>query len=457
MIQTEVKQLGAHEHEVRATLPQAEYDRIFNEKLAQFRQRARLPGFRPGKTPINVIKKQFAVELHQQVTEELVRTHYATAIEQSGLSPAVQPELGFPAATPDSDFAFTLKVTTWPTVALDLPATEVEKLELSVEESDIQDVVDRMMKNNCRFVADDDRAAQEDDELVIDFVGSIDGAKFEGGSAEDVKLVLGEGRFIPGFEEQLIGVKAGDDVTLHVRFPDDYSAPHLAGKEAEFAVTVHRVGRPETLENEEQLAEQIGFDSAEAIRADVRKRLEAEARRIEGEVNRDAVVAAVLAQGQPELPEALIQEQIRASVQQLRQQLKRQGMPLDEEFFDDEMKQKMRERAITALGGGVVMRSLMDAADIKVEDADLQAELARMVEEYPEAERAAALANLKNNKQQMEQIEDNLIERACIDYALSQMKVTVDAQTLSDWQDAQDAMREAAEEEAAESADAEEE
>jgi len=438
MIQTEVKELGAHEHEVQATLPQAEYDRLYQEKMAQMRQQARLPGFRPGKTPIHVIKKQFGGELHQQVTEELIRTHYAEAIEKSGLTPAVQPELGFPSVAPSSGFAFTLRVTTWPNIALDLPSTKVEKLEVSVEAADIQNVVDRMMKNNCQFVADDTRAAHNDDELVIDFVGSVDGENFEGGTAEDVKLVLGEGRFIPGFEEQLVGAKAGDAVAVKVCFPEDYNAPHLAGKNAEFAVTVQQVGKPESLENEDDLAKQVGFADGEAIRLDVRNRLEQEAKKIGDEANRDAVIAAVLAQDAPTLPEALVQEQIRASVQQLRQQLKGQNMPLDEEFFDDDMKAQMRVRAERSLFGGVVMRALMEAANLEVGEKEIDAELALMVAGYPEAERSAAIANIKSNKQQMDQVEDRLIELGCIDYALSQMSVTVDSQTLSDWQDAQE-------------------
>jgi len=449
MIQTEVKQLGAHEHEVRARLPQDEYDRLYKEKMAQMRQQARLPGFRPGKTPPHVIKKQFGGELHQQVTEELIRTHYAAAIEKSGLVPAVQPELGLPSLAPSSGFEFTLRVTTWPNVVLDLAATSVEKLEISVEEADIQNVVDRMMKNNCRFVADDTRAAQNDDEMVIDFVGSVDGENFEGGTAEDVKLVLGEGRFIPGFEEQLVGVKAGDDVILKVRFPDGYNAPHLAGKDAEFAVTVHQVGRPETLETEDDLAKQVGFADGDAIRVDVRNRLQQEAKKIGDNANRDAVVTAVLAKHAPELPEALIQEQIRASVQHLRQELKGQGMPLEDDFFDEGMKENMRARALSALSAGVVMRSLVEAGELEVGDEAVQAELEQMVEVYPEEERAAAAINLKSNKQQLEQIEERLIEQGCVEYALSQMQVTVDAQALSKWQDAQ----EEAEKEAADSAE----
>ncbi len=441
MIQTETKALGNHEHEVRARLPRAEYDRVFKEKMADMQHKVRLPGFRPGKVPPHVIRQQFGTDLHHQVAEELIRTHYETVIEQSGLTPAIRPELDLPAAGGD-DFEFVLKITTWPSIDLKLDETEVERLELVVEESDIEAVVDRMMKNNARFVADDKRKAEEDDQLVVDFVGSIDGVPFDGGSAEGVKLVLGEGRFIPGFEEQLIGVMAGDERTLKVRFPDDYNAPHLAGKDAEFAVVVHEVGRPEAWDSPDALAESLGFDDAEAMRASVRNRLEAEASEICDRENREAVVQAILSGTELNLPEGLIQEQIRANVQRMRQELKQRGVPLDESQFDDDLKQRIRESAVENLSAGAVMRSLIEAAKIEVSSTDVQEELNRIVSQYPEDQRAAVMTNIRSNKAQMEQIEDMLTERACVAYALGKMKVTTNSHGLSAWQDAQDAQKE---------------
>ncbi|MDX8409755.1 MAG: trigger factor [Mariprofundales bacterium] len=440
MIQTEVNKLSDHEHEVRARLPQAEYQRLYREKLGEMRQKARLPGFRAGKTPPAVIEKQFGMELHQQVAEELIRTHYAKVIEDSGLEPALQPEMSLSPAAPKADFEFSLKVTTWPTLTTDLSTLSVEKLELGVEDEDIEGVVDRMMKNNSRFVADDDRAAQEDDEITMDFVGSmVDGVEFDGGAGEDVKLVLGEGRFIPGFEDQLIGAKAGDAVVVKVTFPDDYQAEHLAGKDAEFAVTVHQVAAPESLDNAEDLAKQVGFDDAAAMEASVRARLEKEAERLMREAWRKAVLLAMLDGQQLSLPEALVQEEMRARVQSLRQDLQQKGLPIDSSFFDDAMKAKVRERAEQGLLEAVAVRSLVLAGDVDVDDAALNSEIEQIALDYPEGERTQMLASVRGNREQMEQVRNMLVDRDAIVYALSQMQVTVSAQGLSAWQDAQEA------------------
>ncbi len=446
MIQTEVNKLNDHEHEVRARLPQAEYQRLYREKLGDMRQKARLPGFRAGKTPQAVIEKQFGMELHQQVAEELIRTHYAKVMEDSGLEPALQPEMSLSPAAPKADFEFTLKVTTWPTLTTDLSTLSVEKLELGVEDEDIQGVIDRMMKNNSRFVADDDRAAQEDDEVTIDFVGSIDGVEFDGGTGEDVKLVLGEGRFIPGFEEQLTGAKAGDDVVVNVVFPEDYQAEHLAGRDAAFAVTVHQVAAPEALENEEDLAKQVGFDDVDAMRASVRARLETEATRLMTEERRKAVLIAMLSGQEISLPEGLVQEEMRARVQSLRQNLQQKGMPIDSSFFDEEMKAKVRERSEQGLLEAVAIRSLALTGDVEVDDAALEREIEQIAQDYPEDERSQVLASVRGNREQMEQVRNMLMDRNAIDYALTQMQVTVHKEGLSAWQDAQEAAQKAAEE-----------
>ncbi|MDQ6950084.1 MAG: trigger factor [Mariprofundales bacterium] len=439
MIHTEVNKVGDHEHEVRARLPQAEYQRIYREKLGEMRHKARLPGFRAGKTPVAVLEKQFGGELHQQVAEELIRTHYAKVIENSGLEPAVQPEMSLSPTAPKADFEFALKVTTWPVITSDFATLKVEKLELQVEDVDIQGVVDRMMKNNNRFVADDARAAQEDDEITIDFSGAIDGVAFDGGTGEDAKLVLGEGRFIPGFEAQLVGAKAGDAVTVNVTFPEDYQAEHLAGQAAVFAITVHQVAAPQPFADEEALAQQVGFDDAEMMRASVRLRLESEAERLMLEEWRRAVVVTVLAGQDVSLPEALVQEEIRARVQSLRQDMQRQGAPIDASFFNDEMKGRVRVRSEEALRESVVVRALIEAGAVEVDDAELHREITKITQDYPKAERAEVLAKVRADRAQQEQVRSALIDRKAVEYALSQMEVTTQLEGLSAWQDAQEA------------------
>ncbi|PJA32760.1 MAG: trigger factor, partial [Zetaproteobacteria bacterium CG_4_9_14_3_um_filter_53_7] len=307
MIHTEVKTLANNEHQVHVTVPQGEYDRVYTIQMNKLASQAKLPGFRPGKTPAHVIKKQFGAKLHEDTISELIQAHYITAIESSGLNPAVQPILDIPATQPAEGFEFTMKVTTMPEVKLaDLSKLAFDKTTVNVEKEDVDQVIDRLMKSQVKFEIEAERAAVIGDQLHIDFVGSIDGEEFAGGKGEDVPLVLGEGRFIPGFEEQLVGKKAGDDVMIDVTFPENYQAAHLAGKAASFASNVKSVGKPIAAGNEDELAAMVGFENGVALREDAQKRLDEEAEQASFSTTRDAALDALIAANAMELPETLV-------------------------------------------------------------------------------------------------------------------------------------------------------
>ncbi|MBL4775851.1 MAG: trigger factor, partial [Mariprofundus sp.] len=278
MIQTDVKELATHEYEVRVMVAQGEYDRIYAEHMKKLSMQAKLPGFRPGKTPAQVIKKQFGAKLHEDTVSALVQAHFVTSIESSGLNPAVQPIIDVPADQPTDGFAFTMKVAVWPEVELaDLSELTFDQTIVNVEDSDVEQVIERLMKSQVKFDIKAESVAENGDQLHIDFVGSIDDEEFDGGKGEDVPLVLGEGRFIPGFEAQLMGKKAGDDATVEVSFPDDYQAAHLAGKAAMFATQIKSVGKPVKASNNDELAKMVGFDDGAALTADAQNRLDEEA------------------------------------------------------------------------------------------------------------------------------------------------------------------------------------
>jgi len=202
MIQTEVKELGTHEYQVHVTVQQGEYERIYSAQIQKLTRQAKLPGFRPGKTPIDVIRQKFGSQLHDDTVSELLQTHYIKAIESSGLNPAIQPELDISQVQGDKGFEFTIKVTTWPEVeAGDLSRLVFDETTVAVEAADIQSVVDRLMESQVSYREENDSKLETGDQAHIDFVGSIDGEEFDGGKGENVALVIGEGRFIPGFED----------------------------------------------------------------------------------------------------------------------------------------------------------------------------------------------------------------------------------------------------------------
>jgi len=441
MIQTEVKALGSNEHQVHVRLPQGEYDRIYAEQIQKLSRQAKLPGFRPGKTPNQVIEKQFGAKLHDDTISELIQANYTKAIESSGLVPAVQPELDIPAVQPSGTFEFTMKVTTWPKVEVKkLSKLAFNQTKVEVEAADIEAVIERLQKSQVKFEEEAGRKAEIGDQLHIDFVGSIDGEAFEGGKGEDVALVLGEGRFIPGFEEQLTGHAAGDDVTVEVAFPAQYQAAHLAGKDASFATTVKNVARPVKAESEDALATMLGFDDAAALRADVKARLSEEAEEASLSSTREAALDALLAANELDLPEALIAEDMRATTGRVLENMKQQGMEADRAMFEDEaFKKEVRERSEKGLKLSVLLQAVREMGDVSVDDAGIEAEIERQAQQYPAEQHDQFKAWIKGQQEQMASLRERLLERKCVAYIVAEAKVKSVTKALSVWQKEQEA------------------
>ncbi len=436
MIQTEVKELGKNEYQVHVRVPQGEYERIYAGQIQKLSRQAKLPGFRPGKTPRQVIEKQFGAQLHDDTVSELIQANYVKAIESSGLVPAVQPELDIPSVQGSDGFEFTMKVTTWPKVEVKgLSKLKFETTTVEVEDADIEAVIERLKKSQVKFEVEKGRKAEQGDQLHIDFVGLVDGEPFEGGRGEDVALVLGEGRFIPGFEEQLIGHAAGDDVTVEVTFPEQYQAAHLAGKDASFAVTIKSVARPVHAKDEDDLAGMLGFDDAAALRADVRARLEEEAEQASFSSTREAALDALLVANDVEMPEALIAEDMRATTQRVIENMKQQGVQADRSMFEDEaFRKEVRERAEKGLKLSVLLQAVRELGDVSVDDAEVDAEIDRQSKQYPEEQREQFKAWIRGQQEQMASLRERLLERKCIEYIVSEAKTKPVKKPLSEWQ-----------------------
>jgi len=365
-----------------------------------------------------------------------LQAHYVTAIESSGLTPAVQPMLDIPATQPSSGFEFTMKVTTWPTVDLtDLSKLEFDATKVEVENSDVDSVIERLQKSQVKFNIEPERKAENGDQLHIDFVGMIDGEEFDGGRGEDVPLVLGEGRFIPGFEEQLIGAAAGDEVAIEVSFPADYQAAHLAGKDASFATVVKSVGKPETAADEDALAVMLGFDDAAALRADARARLDEEAEQASFTATREAALDALLAAHEISLPEMLLEQDMRETTKRVLDNMKQQGMePPVDMLKDESFKQEVRTRSERGLKLSVLLQQVRETADLSVDDSQINAELDRQAQQYPEEQREQFKTWIRGQQEQMASLSEGLLERQCIDYIVSEAKTRTVTKALSVWQ-----------------------
>ncbi len=443
MIQTETKKLGADEHEVNVQVPQAEYDRVYASHIGKLQSNIKMPGFRPGKTPKGMVEKQFGVKAREDTVSELVRNYYVEAIEKSGLTPAIQPELELPAVQPATGFQFMLKVVTWPEVKLNgLSQLSVTQTRVEVEDADIQSALNRLMEEKVRFEAECDREAETGDELTIDFVGFVDGEVFEGGRGEDVKLVLGSEQFIPGFEAQLEGARASEERVLDVSFPEDYRYEPLAGKAARFEVRVKSVGAAAKASSEEELAGMLDFDDVAALREDVRLRLISEARQVQFEANRESALHALFTANEVHVPEMMIREDMQRTRERVLKSMREQGMEASADVFDaPEQRDELHKRSERALATSLLLNAVRETHDLVVSDEDMGAELDQQAKQYPDDQRDSFKEWMGGQKEQMVELRDKLLEKKCVACIMEQTETEPVRISLDEWRRKQDAAR----------------
>ncbi len=262
--------------EFKVTVPSGDIEQQVQNRLAELGRQVRLPGFRPGKVPMTVLRKRYGSSIMGEVLERAVSDSSAQAMRDHGLRPALQPKIEIVSFKEGDDLEYKMAVELLPEIApVDFASLKLERLRPEIPESEIEKALERIARPHRKSEAVE-RAAEAGDEVVVDFTGTVDGKEFPGGNANDFHMELGSGRFIPGFEDQLVGAKAGEKRTVKVTFPAEYGAADLAGREAEFAVTVKEVRHLLAPSIDDELAKELGFDSLDALRKTVREQLERE-------------------------------------------------------------------------------------------------------------------------------------------------------------------------------------
>ena len=261
------------------TIPAKDIDARIGGEIKKLAPQIRMPGFRPGKVPANLVRKMHGEQLHAQAINDMIRESVDTLMKDKELRPAMQPKIelnqGYDQGK-DAELSVELEVL--PKVdAPDVDGLKLERLTVPVSDEQVDEMLGQLAGNNKSYKdAAKSRKASDGDQLIIDFVGRVDGEEFEGGAAENTPLVLGSGQFIPGFEEQLTGVKTGDKKTITVTFPEDYQAAHLAGKEAEFDITVQQVKVETETEIDDDFAKNFGLEGLDKLKELLRAQIEQE-------------------------------------------------------------------------------------------------------------------------------------------------------------------------------------
>ncbi|MBO2537486.1 trigger factor [Rummeliibacillus suwonensis] len=375
--------------EVAAEKVDEALDKAFKKVVKQIN----VPGFRKGKLPRQLFEKRFGVEsLFQDALEFLVNENYPIAIDEAGIEPVDQPEIDFEIEDlgKHKEFKFTAKVTVKPEVALgDYKGLEVTKQETAVTDEEIEQQLKDQQNRLAELVVKEEGAIEEGDTAVIDFEGFQDGVAFEGGKGENYSLEIGSGSFIPGFEEQLVGVKAGESKDVVVTFPEEYHAAELAGKEATFKVTVKEVKAKELPELDDDLAAEIDPDveTLDELRTKLKEKAVSEKETSADTALRDDLVEKAAENATVEIPEVMIESEVNRMLQEYDQSLQMQGMNLDLYYQfsgQDEaaLRAQMKEDAESRVRVALVLETIAEAEKIEAIEEDINSELEKMAEQF---------------------------------------------------------------------------
>ena len=420
----QVTELSAEglKRQFKIVLPASDLSSKVDERLTELAQTAQLPGFRKGKVPVGLLKKQYGQALYGEALEAAVNQSTAKAIEDRGLKPAMQPRVDLKTLEEGKDVEFEVAIEVLPEIGkLDFSGIELERLKADVPAKDVDEALSRIAKANREQKAvDPARPAQKGDAVKLDFVGSVDGTEFPGGTAQDYVLEIGSGSFIPGFEDQLIGAEAGKTVDVKVTFPKEYGAAELAGKDAVFKCTIKEV--LEFVENpaDDELAKKNNFENLEAMRKAVSDRIGQDYTQISRTMVKRLLLDKLADAHKFAVPEGLVEGEFNAIWQRI-EEAKKAGQKLEDD--EEKMKKEYREIAERRVRLGLLLADVGRSNAIEVSPEELNQALMREAMRYPGQERQV-LEFYNKNPQLKEQLRAPIFEEKTVDFILELAKVT---------------------------------
>jgi trigger factor len=373
--------------EVEAT----EVDTALDQAFKKVVKKVNVPGFRKGKMPRRLFEQRFGVEsLYQDALDILLPKAYGDAVEETGIEPVDRPEVDIEKMEQGSNLVFTAKVIVKPEVKLgDYKGLEVEKTETEVTEEDVQNELTRLQEQQAELVVKEDGAIENGDTVNLDFEGFVDGEAFEGGKAENYSLEIGSGSFIPGFEEQLVGEKAGAEKDVNVTFPEEYHAEELAGKPAVFKVKIHDIKSKQLPELNDEFAKEAEGDAEtlEDLKKELRTKLEESKKQEAENQTRETVIEKASENAEIEIPEAMVNTELDRMVQEFGQRLQMQGMNLDLYYqfsgtSEEALREQMNVDAQKRVRTNLVLEAIVEAENIEASEEEINAELNKMAEMY---------------------------------------------------------------------------
>jgi len=405
-----------------------DFEKAINKVYAKNAKKYTVPGFRKGKVPKSVIIKYYTEAVfYDDALNEVLPDAFESALKESGIESAARPEFDVEEIKKGEPVVFTALVTTKPEVELgEYIGIKINKIEHNVTDTDVEKEIKATQAKNARLIPANEKKVKKGNTVTIDFLGSVDGVEFDGGKGENYDLEIGSNTFIPGFEEQLVGKKAGDEVDVNVTFPEEYHAPGLAGKDALFKVTIHENKIKELPELDDDFASEVSeFETMNEYRKDVKAKLTKSAENKVKTETENAVVDKVVENAKVEIPNAMITDQCERMVQDFAQRLQYQGLDINQYMqytgsTVDAMKESFKPQAEKQLKTTLVLETISKAEGIDVTDEEVNDKIAEMAKQYNmEADKLKELMQEKdidNLKQEisLNKVIDMLVNKAKI-------------------------------------------
>lgn len=417
-MQSAVEVTGALERRIRVQIPAQEVDRQVEDRLRSLGPRARIKGFRPGKAPFSVIRRQYGDQVRQEVVEEVLRTSYATAIQDQGLQPAGSPQIEAESLAPGADLAYTAVIEVYPQIELAaIEGQRIERPQVTIGEDDVDRVLEQIREQQAHYHAVE-RPAQAGDRIRMDFEGTIDGVPFSGNQGEGVEIELGAGRLLADFENALLGAASGQSLDVPLTFPEDYPSAEVAGKTALFKVVVHEVAEKHlpTLNDELAAAAGIVEGGLDGLRIRIRERLEKQAQQAASARIKERVMDVLLELHDVPVPSALVDQEVDRLMAEMAQRMglrSQQGGQLPREMFAD--------RARRRVGLGLIVGEWIKQEGIQPDPNRVDSMIASLVMGHDQPD---ALAQAyRGNRDVMQRIHGAVLEDQVVDRLLEKMTV----------------------------------
>lgn len=415
-----------NELKLEFTIESKKFDEGMKKVYAKSARYFNIPGFRKGKAPMAMVEKQYGPEIFYEDTfNEIVPEEYERELKENNIDAVSRPEIEIKQMGKGKDLIFTAIVQTKPDVKLGkYKGIQLKKIEYNVTDEDIEHELGHMADRNSRLVTVEDRAVENGDITVIDFEGFVDGKAFEGGKAENHELTIGSNTFIPGFEDQIIGMKTGEEKDINVKFPEEYFSEELKGKDATFKVKLHEIKKKELPELNDDFAKDTSeFDTLDELKKSIKEKLEEEnANKVKYETE-DAAVKAVVDSAEVEIPSGMIDTEIDNMVRDIETRLSYQGMKLEQYLSMmgksmEDFRKEYEEQAKTSVKTRLVLEAIVKAENIEASEEDINKKLKEMAAMYGKKEDELAL-----NEQFMNYIKDSLKNEAVVKFIIDNAKI----------------------------------